>query len=59
MLSTTERIGQKAKDTIDLTVQLAWQAGYDQAVKDMEEIEHDIIHSFSLPCVDMIGQHDV
>jgi len=42
MLSTTERIGQKAKDAIDLTVQLAWQAGYDQAVKDMEEIESGI-----------------
>ena len=38
MLSTTEMIGQKAKDAIDLTVQLAWQAGYDAALRDLDQI---------------------
>jgi hypothetical protein len=31
----TEKLGQTAVDAIHQAVQIAWQAGYDQAVADM------------------------
>ena len=37
MLSVTEALGQKAKDEIDHAIQLAWQAGYDAALRDMAD----------------------
>jgi hypothetical protein len=31
----TERLGQGAVDALHQAIQIAWQAGYDQAVSDM------------------------
>ena len=37
--TVTERLGQGAVDALHQAIQIAWQAGYDQAVSDMNKIK--------------------
>jgi len=40
--SLTETIGQPATDALHEAIRIAWQAGYDQALIDLQNHEHHI-----------------
>ena len=40
--SLTETIGQPATDALHEAIRVAWQAGYDQALIDLQNHEHHL-----------------
>jgi len=42
--SMTERLGQRAVDSLHEALGIAWQAGYDQALLDLQRNEERILN---------------